>query len=225
MKKIILFISLLVFLSGCNAKYELEFNDEFLNEKIQLKLENSMEREIELLKNRPVYAIFNSNSQKLYNIDYNEGLFDFTATYEYTFNTSNFNQSVFNNNCFDAFSFTKQEENYILSTSKGFNCMTLEYFSAESIEMTLTTNHSVIESNADKIDGKKYIWNINQDNASEKEIYIKFGKVKEQTIFEFLLEFINNNRFIVIVFSVLAICVIGSVSAIVVIGKKNNEID
>lgn len=224
MKKIIFLSLLLLILTGCDVQYELEFNDEILNETIQVTLDKSMEREIEQIKNRQVYAIFNSYDQNLYNTDYNEGLTNFRATYTYTYQSTNFNQSLFNNNCFDAFSFVKQKNNYILSTSEGFKCMTVEYFPIENLDITLTTNHEVIETNADKVEGKKYIWEINDDNADEKEIYIKFGEVRKRNFFERIIDYINENKFIFIVVGIIVLLLGASVTTIVIISKKNNEI-
>ncbi len=224
MRKIIFLGLLLLILTGCDVQYELEFNDETLNETVQVTLDNSMEREIEQIKNRQVYAIFNNYNQKLYNTNYSQGLTNFKATYTYTYEPSNFNQSLFNNNCFDAFSFVKQDNNYILSTSEGFKCMTVEYFPVENLSLTLTTNHEVIETNADKIEGRKYIWEINNNNADEKEIYIKFGKVRQRNFFEKIIDYIIENKFTFIVAGTIILLLGVSVATIVIISKKNNEI-
>lgn len=224
MKKIIFLSLLLLIVTGCDVQYELEFNDDTLNETIQVTLDNSMEREIEQIQNRQVYAIFNNYDQNLYNVDYSKGLTNFKATYTYTYEASNFNQSLFNNNCFDAFSFVKQDNNYILSTSEGFKCMTVEYFPIENLNLTLTTNHEVIETNADKIEGRKYIWEINNNNADEKEIYIKFGEVRQRNFFEKIIDYIIENKFTFIVAGTIILLLGVSVTTIIIISKKNNEI-
>ena len=224
MKKIIFLSLLLLIVTGCDVQYELEFNDETLNETIQVTLDNSMEREIEQIQNRQVYAIFNNYDQNLYNVDYSKGLTNFKATYTYTYEASNFNQSLFNNNYFDAFSFVKQDNNYILSTSEGFKCMTVEYFPIENLNLTLTTNHEVIETNADKIEGRKYIWEINNNNADEKEIYIKFGEVRQRNFFEKIIDYIIENKFTFIVAGTIILLLGVSVTTIIIISKKNNEI-
>ena len=74
------------------------------------------------------------------------------------------------NSCFDAFSFVTNNNDYILSTSKGFKCMFVDYNEVDSVEIIITSNHEIIESNADELKNNKLIWNINDENAKDKQI-------------------------------------------------------
>lgn len=222
MKKLI-FILLIIILTGCDVKYELEFKDDQLIENINIKLSSSEEKKIDDLKQYKAYAIFDNEYQQLYNVSYNN-LFNFSADYKYTYNYDSFRHAAYINNCFDGFSFVNQDNNYILMTSKGFNCMMVEYNKVDDVEIVITTNHIVIESNADEIKGKKYVWNIDDENALDKEIYIKFGPVEEKNFLGKIIDFVSDNIVAIVLISVLVLTVtIGSI-IIVIIGKKNNEI-
>ena len=224
MRKIICVLILTLFLTGCDVSYRLEFIDEDLTEKISLTIPINEEKSIDQLKNLKIYAINNSISQQLYNVDYNEGLFNFNAQYIYTYGKESFRHALYANECFEAFSFVQEDDNYILSTSEGFKCMSLYYYFADNINIEIKTNHVVIENNADQFDDNTYIWNINNENANSKKIYIKFGEVKERNFFEKIVDFIKDNKTIFIIGGTVALAGSIIVIYIVVVSKKNNEI-
>lgn len=225
MKKYILLLIFLVILTGCDVKYELNFQDENLIENIQLTLKNNEKDKIDELKRTRPYAIFNWSNERLYNVNYDPGILNFIANYSYTYNIDEFKQAKNIGDCFDAYSFVKQNDNYILSTSKGFNCMTYSYVPINNLIIEITTNHEVLENNADETKNNKYIWNITNDNTSDKQIYIKFGKVKQQSFFEQLINFLMKNKITIIFLSLLFVILIFCCSVIIIISKKNNEID
>ena len=223
MKKILILVLLL--LTGCNIKYELKFENETLEEIITVKFDKKEKNNFEELKNTDIYAIYGVYGRELYNFKYQNGIFSKTAKYSYQYNLDNFEYALYANRCFDAFSFITQDDNYILSTSTGFNCMSLSYYFIDNISIVLQTNHIVIESNADEIKGNKLIWNIDTNNAKNKKLYVKFGKVKELNFYEKILKFIVDNSVSFIAFGIMFIIISMSVIIIVIISKKNNEID
>lgn len=224
MKKLIYLGLLLVFLTGCTCNYELEFKDDTLIENVKLTVPNSEEQLVTELKNTSVYAIYNNLDIQLYNTNFDKGLINFTVNYNYVYTPEMFNQALYANDCFDAFSFVKQGDNYILSTSEGFKCMSLNYYFLDELKLQIKTNHVVLENNADQSKDEKYIWNINNDNAENKRIYIKFGEVKERNFFEKVFDFIRENKLTVITITILVLGVGIAVLTIVIISKKNNEI-
>ena len=222
-KKIIL-ILFVVLLTGCQIKYELNFNGDNLIEKINVKISNENERQINDLKKYTAFSIFDNSTQKLYKTKFNDGRSYFTADYEYTYNFDEFRHALYIKNCFDAFSFITDNDDYILSTSKGFKCMFVDYNEVDSVEIIITSNHEIIESNADELKNNKLIWNINDENAKDKQIYVKFGKLKDLSFFEKIFNFIMNNILTISIFGGMFILIVVVVVVIVVIGKKNNEI-
>lgn len=224
MKRIILFSLLLVILTGCECNYQLEFKDDKLIENVELVLPSSEKDKIKELEKSSVYAIYNSMTNQPYIYNYDKGLINFTANYSYTYTPETFNQALYANDCFDAFSFVSQGNNYILSTSEGFKCMSLDYHFLDSLKLQVKTNHVVLEHNADEVKEGNYIWNINNNNAENKRIYVKFGEVEERNFFEKILDFIKENKLTVIITTILVLGVGITISTIVIISKKNNEI-
>lgn len=214
MKKIFLILVLLL-LSGCSVDYNLSYIDDEIIENITLTVDNASQ--IEELKSNNIYAIADASSLIKYNINYERK----KAIYSYTYSLDSFNRANYVNQCFDAFGFVKKNEfEYVLSTSKGFNCMNYSYIPVDGYTIKITTNHEVIESNADSVKRNEYTWNINNDNASNKAIYIHFGKVKERTI----LDWIYENLLSIIIIGSIFIIITTAVGYIVVKSKKNNEI-
>lgn len=223
MKKIIL-ILFIILLTGCQIKYQLNFEDENLIESINIELPSNEERKINDIKKYEAYSTFDNSFKTLYETKYTEEKNSFTANYQYTYNFDEFRHALYINNCFDAFSFVTSGNNYILSTSKGFNCMFVDYNKVDSVEITITTNHVVVENNADEVINDKLIWKINDDNATDKNIYVKFGEVRQLNLFEKIMKFIKQNLFaFIVLISLFGLITLGII-IIIFIGKKNNEI-
>lgn len=223
MKKIIL-ILFVVLSTGCQIKYQLNFENENLIENIDIKLPNEEENKINDIKKYEAYSIFDNSLKKVYEVKYTEEKKFFNANYQYTYNFDEFRHALYINNCFDAFSFITSGNNYILSTSKGFNCMFVNYNKVDGVEITITTNHVIIENNADEVTDNKLIWKINDDNANDKSIYVKFGEVKQLNLFEKIMKFVKQNLFVFIVLGGIFLILVVGVIIIIFIGKKNNEI-
>lgn len=217
MKKILIIVLFLLISTGCQVKYELNFTDNKLNENINIQINNSNEKDIYNLKEYKAYSIFDSTYQRLYDVEYQEGK-TFNATYKYTYNYEEFKHAMYIKTCFDAFSFITNDNTYILSTSKGFKCMVLDYNKVDNVEIVINTNHEIIESNADRTKKNTLIWNVDDTNASEKKIYVKFGPVKE-------LNFFEKNWLGIIILGSFIIVLLIVVISIVSISKKNNAID
>lgn len=217
MKKIILLLLIFILSTGCQIKYELEFKDDSLIENINIEIANSEQKKIENLKEYKAYAIFDGAFQRLYEVNYSEGS-KFNANYKYTYNYDEFVHAMYIKTCFDAFSFTSNDNTYTLSTSKGFKCMVLDYNQVDSVKVVIKSNHQIIENNADVVEKDELIWNIDKSNANEKNIYVKFGQVKELSFFE-------KNWLGFTILGGIIVSVILIIVCIIIISKKNNEID
>ena len=102
--------------------------------------------------------------------------------------------------------------------------MFVDYNEVDSVEIIITSNHEIIESNADELKNNKLIWNINDENAKDKQIYVKFGELRELNFFEKIFNFIIDNLLTISIFGGLFVIIAIVIVIIVVIGKKNNEI-
>ena len=112
----------------------------------------------------------NSLSYKLREIKENQNKLG-KFTYEYNF--GNYKKSRFSS-CYDAYTLTQDNGITSLSTSNEFKCMVYNYNKIDSLELNIETEYNVIENNADKVEGKKYTWYINDSNKDNKPIKFKY---------------------------------------------------
>ena len=83
--------------------------------------------------------------------------------------TIDFENSSAINQCYTNPVFEVEENIVHINTGNNFNCY--EYYeNLETIQVILTTNHKVISSNAEVVEGNKYIWNITKDGNKNIEI-------------------------------------------------------
>ncbi|CCY27329.1 MAG: hypothetical protein KIC82_05245 [Acholeplasma sp.] len=221
MKKVLIFIALLC-ITGCDIKYDLSFKNEKIEEKIEVILPKKEKEKYDDLTKANPYAILDGLDQIEYNHKYKKLLTKNVGYYNYTYDFSDFGRAYYVRSCFDAVSFSKNDElgTYTLSTSNGFHCMFLNYEQVDNVLITITTDRYVLDNNADIVKGKKYIWRINNDNASNKSIKITFGDVRKRTI----IDFIEENLPLVILISVLVVSLGGGFIILKSLSKKNNEL-
>ncbi len=221
MKKVLIIIALFC-LTGCDVKYNLSFKDNKIKEEVKVIIpKKEKEKYDDLIKSTP-YAILDGVDQIEYNYKFRKLLKNNVGYYNYTYNFSDFGRAYYAKSCFNALAFSKNEElnTYTLSTSEGFQCMFLNYNQVDNIEIVITSDRYVLDNNADKVKGKKYIWEINNDNASTKSIQITFGDVRPVTI----LDFLEENLPLVILISSFILIFGGSFVVINTLSKKNNEL-
>ena len=219
MKKLLLLL-VVILLTGCNVNYNLEFTDEQLIENINLSIPNHEQKNIDYLKSINAYAIYDGMGKINYNSIFDEGKDNFNAKYDYTYQLNNIGRAYYINQCFENISFSKHDNQYILLTSKGFKCMLFEYHKINNLTVSITTNHKVLQHNADVVEGGIYTWEITDENADNVYINMIFGEVKKRTFWD---EILDN----IVPISILGgiILVVGTVVLVIAIkAKKNNEI-
>lgn len=221
MKKILFIAFLALLLTGCDVNYKLDFSDESLNENISIMFESSNKSGIETLKQKEGYSVLDGMGKSKYEVTYENVNNQFKANYNYTYSLTEYNRGYYRNQCYEAISFVKNGEQYILSTSDVFQCMVYEYLTIDNVTVSITTNHEVIESNADRVENGVYTWNINKNNSDNKPIKIIFGKVIEHKSFWDILKNINILYLFLIFITVVGAAVIGVIMSL---NKKNNRI-
>ena len=158
-KKIILLIPLL--LSGCTINYNLEINNDDLNETIsgsvekeeyQIKDTDTSENLIYTLLNYDQNALFDEESVYLRTMEDKGQKIDYKFTYKYNYN---FDRSTIINNCFEYHMIDETEDYYYIKLSGKFYCMY-----AKKIDIKVTSNNAVLENNAKKVEGNTYTWTI-----------------------------------------------------------------
>lgn len=217
MKKRLGILFILFILTGCTANYNLNIEGNTITENIsgtvskseyEIKSSDTSENEIYSFLNNDQNALFDSDSVYLRTIDDKGNKINYNFTYTYN---NNFNKSNIINTCFENHLVEENDEYLYVRLSGKFYC---KY--ADKININVTSNNAVIESNAKKIDGNVYKWTIkDSDNVDifmniSKELDYSSGKeVKKVTTFQII-------GFIVLII----LCVI----TYVMYRRKNNDI-
>lgn len=186
MKKIILFL-IIILLSGCTVEYNIEIKDNKAAEKFIIKVNNSEKENLKYLHQNDFYVslvpdeiTYDKKETKKKDIT------QFNYSHEY--NLNDYEESNSLSSCFGAHNILYTKKYITISTSTGIKCMKQDYaYIFDSLKIVLKTNHQVKESNADKVDGYIYTWNIDKNNYSNKNIYIKL--YKDKYVFNYENEF------------------------------------
>lgn len=208
MKKIILLLGICIFLTGCTVDYSLDFSGENINEEIIVKVDGDV---YEIEKNISDESdgfyiekeLVDSNIPGVIgNEDYHEKTIDVkdgksTATFKYTYNYDNFNDSYIINRCFENVVMFEEEDYYYISLSGAFTCS-----EENDVNIKVTTDRVVMKHNADKEEDGTYYWTI---SASDEENDITFqmsNELKENVKSGFKL---NKLQIFVLIILVLAV--------------------
>lgn len=165
MKKIYLLL-ILVLLTGCTCKYELEFNGDSVKEKITSQIYPYDYEEVvpgtdpddlaAHLVNDDQYPL--TNSETIYNKtvtdmgEYKEVVLE----YEYTFDEfKNYSNTI---NCFENKTIEEKNGEYRVKLSGEFYCLY-----GDSIDILISSEKRITESNGEK-EFNTYKWTINNDN-------------------------------------------------------------
>lgn len=211
MKKSLLLLFLLVFVTGCNANYDIEIKNNQVKEKLEFFSTDTSTWDSEVqygLTYRSLleasvdypYPAFDStvvdenDTIKLDGVEYYDNKL-ITDNYklgqrlEYRkFKTNNFNDSSIVKKCYQYFSVLEEGKNIILSTSLKNLCFD-EYPLLDNITINLKTNHKVVSSNADTVKGYHYTWNLSREDKDDSGISITIKK--DEYIFNYENEFVK----------------------------------
>lgn len=202
MKKIIVILFSLL-LVGCSANYTLTIDEDSYEEKVQITPSSSEEREI-LFSNDwkiPIdYNIYsatddseNSNDLDVNHYEYNKQTNNIEFTYNFKYNE--ITKSTAFKKCFNSARIVKNNNNTIITTDEGSTCFDDEE-SLDSLTINIIINKKkVINNNADRIIGNKYIWYINKDNYLEKSINITYEEEQKSPSSSSSNNKTNNNFF------------------------------
>lgn len=217
MKKILLIMLTMLFLTGCTVNYNLEIDGDNLNEVITGNV-TKKEYEVKETDNGEnlIYALFNNDQNALFDEEspYLRTLEDKGKTIDYNFSylyNYNFDRSTIINTCFEYHMVDETEDYYYIKLSGKFYCMY-----SDKININVTSNNAVLENNAMKVDGNVYSWIIKKD----KDVDILFNVSKKMKHSNNKLKVMNTFQIIGLVVLVV-LCII----TIFLYKKKNkNEV-
>ena len=178
MKKVILFIAALIFLSGCEATYTINI-DENYTETTSIMPSNPLEKE-EI--SRGMYS-YPSYYDPLFTEDEDEGIFKGIERYDKSVNNGrfeysykfgdNYQDSNFGNRSVDNFGFIDTIEEGMPSNifATNFGKVFNEYPELTKLVVNIVTSKQVTSHNADYVNGNTYTWVITSENQNREIMF------------------------------------------------------
>ena len=218
MKKYLILVCL-IFMTGCSARYTIEFNDENISDNLTVYgVDADSYKDIVdgVYAPVPVYedAIINleepvkNEGVEYYNLSGKDG----NAYLDYNFKLSDFKDSYFANTCYDYFKIFEEEKEIVFSTGKEFKCF-FPGSELETVDVVFKSNHKVLYNNADEVNDGEYIWHINKSNMNNANIQISFSKDYKKSLF-------TADFFQILIYAGIGIGVIIIISLFIIIRNK-----
>lgn len=176
MKKKLILLFLLFFLTGCSVEYNLDFSDKKFEEKIKIGAFDK--NEIGAFDLYEPFAYDDGITSENYNLDYKDNY----LYLDYEYSISKFRISNTLTECYDLSGVTSDDDGYYyILTSEKFKCLDYDGYVADEVRINFTTGYKVVETNADSVNDGVYTWIINESNSNSKPINIKLdSKVLEE---------------------------------------------
>lgn len=193
MKKMFLLLCIL-FLTGCDVVYNVDINDNEIIESTDFYAYESDNVEVNINPDGTVdkfapsldvlvddyldteYNAFYHNSVNKNTYTINKLEDEFGMNLKYKFNYKNYSDSSLLNSCFKDISVSEKGNALTLDFKDASICFSKDsYKRLGSVKININTNLKVSDNNADSINGSVYSWEINEENAEGKEIFIKLS--------------------------------------------------
>lgn len=184
--KFIIFVVALFFLTGCDAKYQLDIDNKNVYETLFIENYNYTEEQKQLFEtngitkdiNDPCFLDYDSyeiddkkvnDSKKYYNLKFNNNSINVTGEIP----ISKYNNSRIANLLFAKLNVNNYDNMFSIYGYDGVQIFDL-YPELDNVTVSIKVDKKVVENNADKINGNSYIWNFNKNNVS-KTLYIEMN--------------------------------------------------
>lgn len=172
-------------LTGCNVNYTVTFSNNEWKENMYIyttntefiEKTNTEEKASDIADTMYQFEKKFSNFKRTFEYD------DFYTGYVYetTFpRKKNTSWDTIAKQCYKKIEIKEEKNHITIQTSDEFLCYD-KFDELENVTITYKTTEEVIDHNADHVSQNKYTWNITEEEASYKPIYIKAGKDKIQS--------------------------------------------
>lgn len=175
-KRILIIITLILFLTGCSCTYNLTINGDKYSEEIILVGENNNEIssfnknwQIPIDKNEYNIGTDPSSDNKTNSNTYKYTLYGSRITFNYDFGINEYINSTAVSKCYNKLTVINQEDNLIISSSSKAICFE-QNPPLNNVTINITVDRPVKNSNADSKNGNTYTWRLNKNNANSKDI-------------------------------------------------------
>lgn len=220
--KIIILVLCLTFFTACTPEYNLDIKNGKVNETLII---GNVEDKYNASSFNNYYAIL--DEQKMYKQTFN----NHTATYNYEYSFSKYNESNMVKSCYESFHLIEENDYYVLQTGLKFDCLSIQlgdYYSVgyDKLKVNIkVVDYEVLENNADSINGNTYSWIIDKTNYTNKPIILRFKENKKIIKKEEKKSKDNSNIYIFISI-IIGMIIIGMIIGIYVLSlnKKHNKI-
>jgi len=199
--KLLLMISIIFLLCGCEANYDLYIGKNSFKEETTILADNSelsvydltlhltTKQKIDMYYKGYVDIIYQNPYYNPYLNDPQDGITyyekelinngkNYGIKYKYNFTQDNYVNSNIINSFFKNKKSVLSDNKYILNvnTFNGFE----RYNDLKKVTINITTNFDVKKNNADSVSGNTYTWFITKDNAINKSIYMELLDIKSE---------------------------------------------
>ena len=194
-RKIILLLISIIFLSACEANYTITINKDSINEKIEVLDNVSQNRTVtDIMENYkrkyPVYdydkieeydnLYVKYDGVEYYNQTYSIDDNGYHLFYDYTYPIEKFKEANSINYTYNYKNITYKDN--ILKIAIGATNNNMKYDNNfTNLTVNIITDYIVLNNNADSVIGNRYIWYINKNNNDEKLINFEVDLSKTQS--------------------------------------------
>lgn len=238
MKKKLLILVYLLFLTGCTVNYNIDVSDNKIEESSNFYYEN---KEYYPSDDNDVFLNDFGDYDNFSDIYFNHDYLAFSGNIEdkyykkekisdsngdginlkYTYNFDNYGDS-FLFNIFDDSNYVNDDDEIIINV-RGINFddlydyYTMLYDDVSSLAVNIKTDLKVLKSNADSRKGNIYTWNINSEDDNDKD------KEKNKDIYIRMRKKVVNKNYIYIIIVILIFIILIVFSIFYIIKKKNDS--
>ena len=220
--KVFILICCIFLLSGCSVEYNLTINESTMEEDINAIFDKATESEIASRMEgirRTAFYNYDTRENEYYDFTKRETNDNIILNYNYQYMGNDLYKSEAASRCYYKRIVNVTDDDITINTDNQVACLYKDGDrEIEDIIVNVRTNLTVLESNADKVNGNVYTWNINDQNYTNKPIYIKIEKERYQEPFI--------SQFISIIVLIITFVMIGILIYFKAIRKhkKNNKI-
>lgn len=194
-KRGLLILAAIIFLSGCEANYTITIDKDTINEKIEVLDKVSDTRTVtDIMDNyKKKYPVYNNDEivddselyqynpeLTYYNQSYNIDSNGYHLYYEYTYPIDQYIAANSINYSYDYKDIIYQNNKLKLETSSPNNYLKYRDIFT-NLTVNIITDYVVTNNNADNVIGNRYIWYFNKDNNYEKRINFEVDLTKTQS--------------------------------------------
>lgn len=224
MKKILILLILMISLTGCEAVYNLDINNNTFTEELILTTNDKSSKSqktvnVALKSKIPVddnyykpEVNFKQNNLKYYQISKIDTDNELGARYKANLTKEEYLTSTLVKEHFPNFKLNETGNIISLNLGKKENIFD-NYPDLDKLTINITINNKVTKHNADGVNNNIYTWNLTKDNYNKKEIYLNYNKNEKHSETE--EEKFNYN----IIFIIIGIIIISFTTYIVYCNK------